>query len=406
MKPYKTNREYFHKTDKGIEIKELVKLIENNELAQSMIEILDINSIINETINIPGADKLYRLQKNINKNYEKIDIESNYKDIEISNEEDNFRIIFNNISENEYFKSNKISTISTLPKYATKTDFFASLYHMETYAKNLIDHSQNEILNKNFEMLKETLDIKRKFRLLRDIETNSYTTRAIVSLNNYNNYDNNITLVIALLVLHHQMQYSNIQYRINSCIYNESFIQIDVESTEAKEIEGVGVVRNLIRISNDEVKRSAMKFYAICSIAFKNTNNENKELTIVRTKDINEPIISVRHNITPQTVSQKLKEIDNAKNIHESLHNDILRIKQIRDADKIKHLILEKVRKAKKQAISSYKKELLLALDHKINNIIELLSMLHKLEYIVDDDLDAIQYIKYISYQALFKKGK
>lgn len=64
---------------------------------------------------------------------------------------------------------------------------------------------------------------------------------------NYNNYDNNITIVIALLPLHKKMQEENVVYSLNRVEYNESYMRIFFEEDNKKELGELGYVKILFK---------------------------------------------------------------------------------------------------------------------------------------------------------------
>ena len=51
-----------------------------------------------------------------------------------------------------------------------------------------------------------------------------------------------------------------------------------------------------------------------------------------------------------------------------------------------------------------YKKQILDTLNESTSNIIQLLTLFKKIELIANEDIDAIEYIRYIVYQALIDR--
>lgn len=403
MNQFRKKTMYFDPQDQGIKVSELIALVDNNPLAQEIFKLLNIDSIKNEYIHISGANRLVKMQKTINKRYHKEDLVSSLNDITLYTKND-FSINFNNLVDNQYLKDIGLSQISTTPIYSATSDFFSELYQMDKYANKLIRDGYKDIVEMNLEMLKKIQTLTKKFRLLHDHEENLFYLRAIVSLSNYYNYDNNFTIVITLLILHAETKNKKIEYRVKVCEYNESFIRIYLESSEATELKNIGCVRNLIEVSNDEIKREALKFTGVCYISFKDINEEENELFIVRPQEIKSRILSVKHNVLPKTAIEELTSISNAGKIHANLFEDISKITQIKSPEQIKFLLKRKVELAKNDSIKRYKKQMLDSLNQSVSNIIQLLSLFKKIELIANEDIDAIEYIRYIIYQALIDK--
>ena len=101
---------------------------------------------------------------------------------------------------------------------------------------------------------------------------------------------------------------------------------------------------------------------------------------------------------------EELSHISDAGNIHTSLFEDIATITQIKSPEQIKFLLKRKVESAKGDSIKRYKKQILDTLNESTSNIIQLLTLFKKIELIANEDIDAIEYIRYIVYQALIDR--
>jgi hypothetical protein len=384
--------------DNGIEIQELVQLVERNEFTSKLLNLLDFESIKNEFIEIKGAKTLFSTQNVINKRYKKEDLKSELNNISLFNNKD-FSINFYNIINNEYFSDLKLDKISTTPIYSAQRDFFSGLFQMDKYAKKLINKGYKEIVETNLKLLKDIHQTNKKYRILHDKIEDIFYLRAIISLNNYYNYDNNIAIVVGLLTLHNEMKKSKITYNLQLCEYNESFIRMFFESSEINKLEKIGYVKNIIEISNDEIKREALKFSGICSILFKHKEVE-KEL-FIKPQEIKSKILSIKHNQIPKTAIEELGNIKNSEKVHESLFQDISKIANIKEPEQIKFLVKRKVEKAKSDEIKRYKAEIIRELNNSVSNIIELLNVFKKIELLANEDIETIEYLRFLIYQAL-----
>lgn len=401
MKDFKKRSLYkqqINEDDKGVYLEELLDLIKDSEYYDEMHDLLDVDKINDKFINIPGASALVEILKQVKKKYYKIDLESDLKNVDIYDEDD-FSINFNLVSNNEYLKNLGFEEIVTTPIYSAKNDFFSDMFHMDKYANDLIKSGHDLLLKENLRLIKEIHETRKKYRLLHDVKDNSFYLRAITSTDRYYNYDNNIAVVIGLLSLYKDQKHSGISYKLNSCDHNESYINMFFESSEFKKLGDIGIVKNLISISNDEIKKEALRFIAVCSI-----HTMNDEEVYLQSKDVKFKILGITHGQSPKTAIPKLANIENTKDIHEELYKDISKIATIKNPEEIKFLVLEKVSNAKNPSIKVCKNNILKELSARVATITELLELFNKINLIVADDISAKEYLRFIQYNALVNK--
>lgn len=389
-------------TDKGVEVKNLFVLVTNNKLCEELMRLLNVDLIKNEFIEIKGARKLIEVQKELNSKYIKVDLKSHIRNISLYNE-DVFSFNFNQLSEDEYFQSLNLKTVSTIPIYSSTREFFSELYQMDRYASKLISSGHSYILQANLDMIKNVSKTTKRFRILHDINENLFYLRGIISTNNYFNYDNNLAIIIGLLTLHNETKRTGVKYNIKSCEYNESFIRIFFESDEVTDLSNIGKVKNIIEVSNDEIRREALRFTGVCSIEFQSETNETQELYI-RPKEIKSRIISVGHNRSPITAIQELANINNSRAVHNNLFADIAKISKIKNPEQIKHLVKSKVENVKTEEVKKFKSQILMELNKTATNIIQLLTIFGKIELLASEDIEASEFIRYIIFQALIDR--
>jgi hypothetical protein len=397
----KINAEHISDNDQGIKISTLIKLIEDSPLATELLSLMNIDAIKDEFISIPGAQTLVHVQKTIKKAFRKEDLKSILDNISLYNG-DEFTINFNNLKSSDYLSELKLTNISTIPIYSASRSFFSELYQMDKYASKLIDSGRKAIVEENLKMLKKVHKVSKKYRLLHDLEDGTFYLRAIISTNKYYNYDNNVALVIGLLTLHEEMKKTGIIYSLKSCEYNESFIRMFFESSDINDLKSIGRVKNIVEISNDEIKREALKFYGGCSITFGGSDHSKNEL-FIRPQDVKSKILSVKHSQLPETALKELTNMENAHTVHSEIFNDISKIVNIKEPEQIKFLVKKKVENAKSEDIKRHRIELLRTLNASADNIMQLLTIFSKIELLADQDIEASEYLRFIIYQALIE---
>lgn len=396
------SQENINDNDTGILVSDLVKLLDQTQpLVINLFEQLNINEILDEFIPIKGAQSLFNSQNSLKAQIRKVDLLSKLSNISFYNDEE-FCFNFNNIDEPDTFPN--IQTITAYPLYSAQRDFFSKLYGMDKYAKNLIDNGLKSVINKNLELIKELKEIENRYRLIHNLAENKYYLRAIVSKNFYFDYNNSIAVVVGLLILFDEMKNSGIVYSLKSCEYNESYIRMFFDTSETKELDDIGFVRNIIEISNDEIKRESLKFLSVCSINYDNGENDRGEL-FIKPKDIKSKIFSIKHNQKPETAVEVLSDIENSKKIHEELYKDIENIKTIRKPEQIKFIIKRKIDNAKNDDIKKFQStmsnELTLTA---VNSIMDLLKLFNKLQLIAQEDIEASEYLRFLFYETIVSR--
>lgn len=393
------SKQEISKDDKGVELNKLLDLIKDNDYYEDIVRLLDIDEIEDSFINIEGASTLVDTMQGIRKRYKKIDLVSKLKDIDLYDDDDKFSINFDDLSNNEYFKDLGKDRLITSPIYSAKNNFFRNMFQMDKYANSLIASGYSDLVKENLKLIKTKKDYKNKYRILHDLEDDSFYLRTITSTGRYYDYDNNIAVVIGLITLCREQRKTDYVYKLSSCDYNESYISMYFESSELKELGNIGFVKNLILISNDEIKRESLKFIGVCSIC---TNN-NKEIYL-QPDNIKFKILLIPHSQVPMNAISQLTKIENTKKIHDELYNDISKISNIKNPETIKYLIIDKVKKAKNSSIKVIKSNILSELNAHVSTVIELLELFNKINLIVSDDIPAKEYLRFIQYQALINR--
>jgi len=389
------------KADTGILISDLFKLlISTDQTANQIKEILNKQFEQDEFIPIPGAQTLVNSQIVQNKNYIKKDLISTLNNITFYSD-NTFTINFNNITDGENFEGE--TTLKTYPKYSAQRDFFGNLFSMDKYAKKLIDNGFKKIIETNLELLKEEKIKDKKYRLIHYKPDNNYYLRAIVSTDNYFDYNNSIAVVIALLTLYKEIKSSGVAYSLKLCEYNESNIRMFFDSTGEKELEGIGYVRNIVEISNDEIKREALRFSGVCTISYDAKKQKNE--IYIKPKDIKSKILTIKHNQKPTNGLKSLTDFENVDKVHNELYADIKAIKNIKNTEQIKFLVRRKIDNAKNEDIRKFKASIMNELTATTTkNIIDLLNLFNNIQILANEDIEASEYLRYVIYEALINR--
>lgn len=396
------NSDDFTQGDNGIEIDQLLTLIKESEFLEEIETYFDISKLEERFISIKGASTLFTILKAMDSRYKKIDLRSNLKDIQFDYEKE-FGLVFNNLGGSEYFNGSGREEIKAFPIHSGQRDFFQSLYNIDKYADSLLRNGYRDILNQNLESLKSKEEHVKKYRLIHDTKEDEYYLRAIISEDRYYNYDNNIAFVIALLKLHIESLKSDTEYEIAFSEFNESAIRIFFKSTELKSIEGVGHLQNTIQVSNDEIKKEALKFSTVASILFKTKNREDANLYI-KPKDFRSKVLSITHGTGPKKAFGNLNEFTRSSEIFETLYQDVKKISKIKDHGQILHLVRTKIENSTTEEIKRHKEEMKKFLLIEIKTTAQLLETFNKLIMLEGLEIDGKEYLRYLVYEALIDR--
>ena len=396
------SKENLFNGDDGIEISVLLTLIENSNYYKDILEYFNIKANDNSKINIKGAKTLFTVIKKLDEKYSKQDLVSNLSDINFDYEK-GFAVQFNNLTTNPYLANLKINSLKATPIHSGERDFFSNLYEIDKYASKLIKSKFTDILDQNLALLKTKGEHSKKYRLIHDSEDNTFYLRAIVSEDRYQNYDNGLTVVIALLKLHFEMISTNVIYDLYSFEYNESFIRMFFKTSETVELKGVGFLENAIQVSNDEIKREALKFSNVCSIIFEDAKNAEQRL-VIKPKDIKSKVLSITHGTGPKKAFKNLENFTQAKENFTSLYKEIEIITKLKDHNQIVHLVKSKIENSNTVEIKKYKEELKKVLLIEIKTTTQLLETFNKLIFLEGLEIDAKEYLRYLIYEALINR--
>ncbi|OUJ69073.1 hypothetical protein [Hymenobacter crusticola] len=396
--------------DKGILVKDALKLIEHSPFADKLCELLGIDSIKDDFINIPGATMLVNSVDTESKHYLKLDITSDYLDLGFnkSYDEKSIEIKFSNLKDVSFPNSTleahsellEEGSITAAPVYSSKSALFARLHSLSNYANELFKNGHGSLVIKNLELLrdifsKEDSRLVQKYRLLKDKE-DKYFLRGIVS-NKYVDYNIGVSVFIALISLHKNILGSKDSYIISLCEYSESHIRVFFEKVGFEKVGNTCQVKHMIQLSNDELKREALKFSGIASILYK-SGSETREIYLAP-REIDYEIASIHHSYKPKKAIEKLELANDIKGIEKKLYNDISFIENIKEPDQIRHLLQKRVNgdtNLKPFIVGDIAK----TLDEEIRTIHQLFDIMYKLDIVISD-IDSKEYLRYLLYNML-----
>ncbi|ASU35835.1 hypothetical protein [Mucilaginibacter xinganensis] len=383
-----------------VTIKKSLKLIEGTEYYNQLIDLFKIDVESSEIIPLKGLNTLINSILAKDQQFKKFDYQVNLSDVSLNRFTESGSAILNILLSKDQTSEDKEKVVIAETVYNSKSDYFESAYKLDTFAKFCQKEGHLRLLKDNIDHLNEhyhnSNDFNKNFRLLKDQE-GTYV-RAITSTSHYNNYGNRFSLFVAIISLKNLMTSKGLSFKINRAEYDESVINVFFEKTGVKNIKGVGQVKFIVEMSNDEIKRGAMKFAAVFSII------ANGHEVYVKPEKLKTELVSIQHNFKTDTVFKYLGSLnDFIEQAETEVMNDIGELGNINKPDELRHLLLRKVEAAKNIDVKKNKVTITKLLQNKINSLSELIVLMNKVDLIVSN-LETKEYLRYMFYDVL--KGK
>lgn len=415
------NQQNLPESDTGTTVQELLQLTQGSPFREAIHEVLEINTIGQDPIEIPGAATLVAAVDAESQKFLKFDIRSNFEDLKFTYLHDENAIEFsftnwvkidfpNEVSEEIKAALQGVEQIDATPIYSAQTSLFDKLFNFDKYANGLIKKGFSGVVLANLEMLERIYREQgtelpahvHRYRMLRDEEDGKYYFRALISADRYKDYNIGVSVFIALVALHQIMKETGDRYAVKYFEYTESFINAQFENTIEKEIPGLGTVRFVVELSNSETTRGAVKLTGLCSVV--STEGESRAEVSIRNK-FQSPILSISHGHGPTTAVGRMAVRDQLKMVQDEMFEDLSAINASREPGYLLQVFRSKIKNGR-TLDPNRKKQLTQMLEQTVNNFHQLLVMMDRAETLVEeDDVDAKEYLRYVMYTVL-KDGK
>jgi hypothetical protein len=387
--------------DKGVSVSAVVDLAKEDTFFNELADLLNIEKLSGEFIEIPGAKTVVNALTQENRRFVKFDFESDYQDLEFFYGDDShFYISFINIKDERIKKLVGGQEFTCRTEYSSKSDFFKNTFAMQAFASDLVRKGHSDFVKQTLDSVKELLkrgSHRYTYRILKDSDGIFYL-RAIVS-SRYNDYNDNITIMLGLVALHEEMKKSKQSFFVKKFEYNESFVRVSFAKKESRTIEGIGKMKYVVEVTNDEIKREALKFASAITIIY-GENKEDEHELYIKPSNLKSKILTISHGSTPETAIQRLGNLENYTDKEEEAYKDIIRIAEVKDPNTVRHLIYSRIKNTNKAEISINKNAILSELNTTVNNLHQLFVALNKVEHLTQD-IEGKEYLRYLFYDAL-----
>ncbi|AZJ33042.1 hypothetical protein SAMN05444344_1189 [Tenacibaculum mesophilum] len=391
--------------DKGVDLKEAFKLVENFELKEELINKFDIDLNENPFLKIKGAKTLVNALLRLEKKVYKFDVDTEISSIHIGKYYDkkSIEIELLNLADEDLLKRYQVDRLTSKSFYTVRTDLLDGLYKADKFLTHLKSIEFEELIESTIDKLEElnkNNSKKIKLRFLEDEEGELFT-RAITSTSVYKDYNNNFSVFMALFQLNalNKLGYS---FEVEQFSFDDSEIYVLFRQTNStQKIEKDVTLTFALELTNSEIKSKAVKLNGNFII-------NTKRGAVYTKNNVKTSVLSIRHGYTirkakdyinslPDNISQYIADsIDNYKNIN--------KLKKFED---IQSFLSKKIDKSNNEEIKKYKTKLKNTLKGRVNSLVDLLEKMDKLESIIaHEDIKAIDFLREKIYDSLIKRGK
>jgi len=397
----------FPNHDQGIFIKDLVKLIETSEYKSDLIEVFNVEAIKNQFIELPGATTLIETILHMEERVTKLDLVNtqlrNVRCMKIT--ENNQAILeFTNVANEDLIKRERSDMVYAETAYSVRQDYLNGFFDIDKYLSFLKKSNYEDLIEYNLDQLKKKTkdDIREyNFRLVYDEEGKLFT-RAITSSAVYKDYNIGFSVFVALIQIHNLIQNHGEKFKVDSLNLNESEISVVFKNLETYQFLDSSKISFALELTNDEIKREAVKFSGLYKI-----NLITSDITL-KPDEGKANILSFKHSSKPVTVKDKISELNIS--IAEFISETIDDFKLIKNAKKPDDLRLNLIKRAKFAGDSDFKKyksDIIKVLSTRVSTIFQLLEIVSKTETIFsDEDVQAKDFWRFKLYQSLIEDLK
>ena len=209
-------------------------------------------------------------------------------------------------------------------------------------------------------------------------------------------------MFVALIQIHNLIQNHGEKFKVDSLNLNESEISVVFKNLETYQFLDSSKISFALELTNDEIKREAVKFSGLYKI-----NLITSDITL-KPDEGKANILSFKHSSKPVTVKDKISELNIS--IAEFISETIDDFKLIKNAKKPDDLRLNLIKRAKFAGDSDFKKyksDIIKVLSTRVSTIFQLLEIVSKTETIFsDEDVQAKDFWRFKLYQSLIEDLK
>ena len=320
-----------------IKVSKLLTILDNHPHKESIVKIMDINSIIDDVIVIENVDAAFQAIKQANEKFEKLNVIAETKNIDVnySNTDDKptLNFLFEECIVDDELKENLVAEAI----YDSKNKFFKE-YEMSKYANHLTKIGltdlvkQNVLYFKNRATLIKSNNKSSSYRLLKNGD--KHYLRGITT-EKYNEYGIDFTFFVTIILLHLRMkQNSGDNYSIVYLSLSESKLDMIVKDNRNFSVQNFGDIKLAVKISTNELGNGSLN--VVSTIRVEGENDSTLVYLFPKEKNQIQTKYLINHITGLSKVFSKLEEFKALFNISDQFVNDIKDIQGIKTPDELR----------------------------------------------------------------------
>lgn len=397
----------FSDEDEGILVKEALKLVKNSVYREEILDVFKLSEIEDEFIEVPGARKLLETILSMEEQVVKLDLDTFLNKVRCNKFTESGQAILeiSDIKDEETRKILKSDMIEAETRYSVRADYFNGLYDIDKYISFLLKNGYEDIIDTNIAMLEKKNEDKNKQKKLRLILNGHERPliRAITSVDRYKDYNLAFSVFVTLIQLHELNKTNGDSFRVSHFSLTESEIKIIFKRRETFKYIDSSRLSFALELTNDEIKREAVRLNGIYSISVK------KDRTVyLKPKEGVSTILNFNHSSNLNTVKSKLSVLhQKVEAFIEETIDDFEFSKKVKNPDDIRLHLVAKVLRSREKEFQRYKDEILNTLSQRVSTTFQLLDTLGLIEEIIsDEDIQAKDFWHFKVYQTLVEDLK
>ncbi len=403
----RTTFKHFPEEDAGITVREALRLINDSPFFDEIIDEFNIDEIENEFIEVPGGRTLVTSILNMESKVKKIDVKCKLNKVHCKKftEEGQAILELAEVKNEELIKLAKTDLVDVETTYSVRSDYFNGLYDIDKYLSFLLNRDYQEIIDTNIEMLERRTaddDSERNFRLVYD-EDGKLFARAMTSTERYKDYNIAFSVFVTLIQLHELFKTNEESFEISEFTHTESEIKVIFKNNRSYEFIDKSRISFSLVLTNDEIKREAVRLTGLFSISFGNDKD-----VYVKPEEGESGILSFTHSLNPSTVKERLASLNMLiKDFIKNTIDDFDLVKKVKNFDTLRDFLLMRAKNSKDKEFKQYKSQVVKILSNRVDTIFQLLDIVRSVDELIQDEhIQAKEYWRYKLYQALIEEPK
>lgn len=388
-----------------------------DQLKEDLFELYSLQNKVSEPIKIGNSKSLIAALNYLDSQCEKIDIDTEVRNVYLDKMLDNEKAIFDILGINDKFildKNKSSDLLKTETAYSAKNDLL-DIFSLSKFANYCNGNEYEDLIEKINTYLKDkniTNTNPLKLRLVYRNEDGKFFIRAYTSANGYKDFGINFSIFVALMAINKYTTRTKEEFFVDNYIINDSKLYISFRKKNEVELNKNLSLRFGLTLENDEIKRNAVSFNGVFTLVYKKGDRQSE--VAVRPKGMKSDeesfptdLLTYRHQGKVETVLEKVEKLPVLIEKYISqISKEAKDITEKKNPDSIRELIAKKIKDGRKSEFKPHKQEVLNELNKiKVDNMFKLFELLGSIEKLFDqEDVVSVDYWRSKLYEALIEK--